>query len=113
MASKQGITLKSLIRSAIGVLVDRILGPDDRYDHKPGDTCVVLYSVVAANNGVLLKGSRVQVTDVKDPKGRIQVCVTELPDQEWDETSRLPYGPGFVLYVDPDCLSDGVSDGRK
>jgi hypothetical protein len=50
---------------------------------------------------------------VKDPAGRIQVCVVELPDREWDTTNRLPYGPGFVVYVDPDCLSNGVSDGRK
>lgn len=113
MASRRGITLKSLIRTAIGVIIDRILGPEEHHGLKPGDLCNVVYSVVAENNGILLKGARVQVTDVKDPAGRIQVCVVELPDREWDTTNRLPYGPGFVVYVDPDCLSNGVSDGRK
>lgn len=65
----------------------------------------MLRSVVAANNGILLQGTRVEVTGITDPKGRMQVRVVDIPDHDWDETARLPYGPGFVIYVDPDCLS--------
>jgi uncharacterized protein YqhQ len=94
--------LKSFLRSVVDVLVDKILGPEERF--VPGDRCSVRWSTVAANNGILLKGTHVEVTDVQDPKGRVQVRVVEIPDHDWDETIRLPYGPGFVIFVDPNCL---------
>ena len=66
----------------------------------PGDKCKVKYSVVADTGGVLLRGSLVEITGVQDPKKRFQIKVLELPDYEWIETSRLPYGPKFILFVD-------------
>lgn len=67
--------------------------------YSPGDRCRVRYSVVV-NKGTLLRGSLVETTGVQDPKGHYQVKVLSLPDHHWDETSRLPYGPGFMLFID-------------
>jgi hypothetical protein len=94
--------LKSFLKSALNVIVDRILGPEEQFT--PGDRYVARRSVVTSGGGTLLKGTRVEVADAKDPKGRVQVRVIEIPDHDWEETRRLPYGPGFVIYVDPDCL---------
>jgi hypothetical protein len=30
--------------------------------------------------------------------------VIDIPDYQWTETSRLPYGPNFVLFVDEQAL---------
>jgi hypothetical protein len=66
----------------------------------PGNKCRVRYSVVADTGGVLLKGALVEITGVQDPSKRFQIKVLELPDYQWTETSRLPYGPNFILFVD-------------
>jgi len=102
MAARRENRLRSFLRDAIDNLIDRVLGPEDRL--APGDRCVVRRSIIATNKGVLLKGSTVEVTDVRAPNGHIQVRVVNLPDHDWDAISRLPYGPGFIIYVDPDCL---------
>jgi len=36
--------------------------------------------------------------------GRFQIRVLDVPDYQWTESSRLPYGPDFVLFVDEDTL---------
>lgn len=51
-----------------------------------------------------MRGSLVEVTGVQDQLGRFQIRVLDLPDFEWDATRRLPYGPGFVLYVSANVL---------
>ena len=107
MPARPGRRLKSLLRSAIESLVDRILGDDaeDGWERlNPGDVCTTIRSIVGANNGVLLKGSMVEYTGVQDPKGRVQIRVADIPDEQWTETGRLPYGPGFVLYIEPQFL---------
>lgn len=71
---------------------------------EPGARCRAKYSVVVDKSGTLLKGSLVEVTGVQDQRGRFQIRVLDLPDHIWEETSRLPYGPGFILYVDANAL---------
>jgi len=70
----------------------------------PGDRCKVRRSLVADTGGTLLRGSIVEVTGVQDPQGRHQIRVLDIPDYQWSETNRLPYGPNFVLFVDEDSL---------
>jgi hypothetical protein len=70
----------------------------------PGDVCRVNRSLVADTGGTLLRGSVVRVTGVQDPKGRFQVRVVDIPEYQWTETSRLPYGPDFVLFVEGEVL---------
>lgn len=95
--------MKSFLRSAISVLTDRILGPEEQFVQ--GDICVVRRSHVTPGGGTILVGSRVEVMDAVDPHGRIQVRIVDLPDYDWgDRLSRLPYGSGFIIYVDPDIL---------
>lgn len=95
--------MKSFLRSAIAVLADKLLGPEEEFI--AGDKCTARRSHVTPGGGTLLKGTRVEVKGAVDPHGRIQVQVIDIPDYDWGErTSRLPYGPGFVIYVEPDCL---------
>lgn len=70
----------------------------------PGDRCKIRYSLVADTGGTLLRGSLVEITGVQDPKGRHQIRVLDIPDYQWTETSRLPYGPNFILFVDEQAL---------
>lgn len=70
----------------------------------PGDHCSVRQSLVADTGGTLLRGSRVEITGVQDPKGRFQIKVIDVPDYQWTESRRLPYGPNFVLFVEEDLL---------
>ena len=70
----------------------------------PGDRCKIRYSLVADSGGTLLRGALVEMTGVQDPTGRHQLKVVEIPDYQWTETNRLPYGPGFVLFVAEDAL---------
>lgn len=69
-----------------------------------GDRCRVRYSLVADTGGTLLRGTLVEMTGVQDPQGRYQIRVIDIPDYQWTETSRLPYGPNFVLFVDEKAL---------
>ncbi len=69
-----------------------------------GDRCRILRSLVADTGGTLLSGSLVEITGIQDPKGRFQIRILDIPDYQWTETNRLPYGPGFVLFVDQDNL---------
>lgn len=70
----------------------------------PGARCKVSRSLVADTGGTLLRGSLVEVTGVQDPNGRFQVKVLDIPEYQWTETNRLPYGPNFVLFVEADAL---------
>lgn len=70
----------------------------------PGDRCTIRYSLVADSGGTLLRGALVEMTGVQDPKGRHQIKVIDIPDYQWTESRRLPYGPGFVLFVDDEAL---------
>ena len=70
----------------------------------PGDHCRVLRSLVADTGGTLLSGALVEITGVQDPKNRFQIKVLDIPDYQWTESKRLPYGPGFILFVDEDAL---------
>lgn len=95
--------MKSFLRSAIAVLVDKVLGPEEQF--VPGDICSARRSYVTPGGGTLLRGTRVEIKDAVDPQGRLQVRIIDLPDHDWGERmSRLPYGPGFIIFVDPDCL---------
>ena len=69
-----------------------------------GDRCRVTRSLVADSGGTLLLGTLVEITGVQDPKGRFQIKVLEMPDYQWTETRRLPYGPNFYLFVDEQAL---------
>jgi hypothetical protein len=69
-----------------------------------GDRCTIRRSLVADTGGTLLRGTLVEITGVQDPKGRFQVRVLEMPDYQWTESRRLPYGPDFVLFVDEQVL---------
>ena len=69
-----------------------------------GDRCRVRRSLVADTGGTLLRGSLVEMTGVQDPKGRHQIKVLDIPDYQWNETNRLPYGPNFILFIDEDVL---------
>lgn len=72
---------------------------------EPGTKCRVRHSVIVAKAGTLLRGSLVQVTGVQDNTGQFQIKVLDLPDHDWEErTSRLPYGPGFILFVPASTL---------
>lgn len=70
----------------------------------PGDHCLVTQSLVADTGGTLLSGSLVEITGVQDPKGRYQIKVLDIPDYQWTETRRLPYGPNFILFVEEALL---------
>jgi len=70
----------------------------------PGDRCKIIHSLVADSGGTLLRGSLVEVTGVQDPKGRFQIKVLDIPDYQWTESNRLPYGPGFVLFIEEATL---------
>lgn len=70
----------------------------------PGDRCRVRRSLVADTGGTLLRGAIVEITGVQDPKGRFQIKIVDIPDFQWTETNRLPYGPNFVLFVEEDAL---------
>jgi len=91
--------LKDAAKSALRRLLD---SPAPRFS--PGDRCRVLRSLVADSGGTLLRGSLVETTGVQDPMGRFQIRVLDVPDYQWTESSRLPYGPDFVLFVDEDTL---------
>lgn len=72
---------------------------------EPGTKCRARHSVILDKAGTLLRGSVVEVTGVQDKTGRFQIKVIDLPDHDWEEmTSRLPYGPGFVLFVPASAL---------
>jgi hypothetical protein len=73
-------------------------------EFSPGDQCKVLRSLVADTGGTLLRGTLVEITGVQDPKGRFQIKVLDIPDYQWSESNRLPYGPDFVLFVERDAL---------
>jgi len=81
-------------KSAIRRLVDV---PEPVFN--PGQRCIVKHSLVADTGGTLLRGSLVEITGVQDPKGRYQVKVIDIPDYQWNESNRLPYGPNFILFV--------------
>jgi len=91
--------LKDAAKSALRRFVDV---PAPRFS--PGDRCRVSRSMVADTGGTLLRGALVEMLGVQDPKGRHQVRVLDIPDYQWTETNRLPYGPGFLLYVEEDAL---------
>jgi hypothetical protein len=86
-------------KSAIRRLVD-VPAPT----FSPGDRCRVRYSLVAVSGGTLLPGALVEMTGDLDPKGRHQIRIVDIPDYQWTETRRLPYGPDFVLFVDERAL---------
>jgi len=65
-----------------------------------GDRCTVTHSQIADSGGTLLRGTLVEITGVQDPKGRFQIKILEMPDYQWTESRRLPYGPDFFLFVD-------------
>jgi hypothetical protein len=88
-------TFLDAAKGALRLLVD-ISAPT----FSPGDHCLVKLSLVADTGGTLLRGSRVEITGVQDPKGRFQIRVIDVPDYQWTESRRLPYGPDFVLFVD-------------
>lgn len=71
---------------------------------EPGARCRVRHSVVVNKAGTLLRGSIVEVTGVQDQNGHFQVRVIDLPDHDWEETKRLPYGPGFIVFVPASAL---------
>lgn len=73
-------------------------------EFSPGDRCYITRSLVADTGGTLLRRSLVEVTGVQDPKGRFQIKVLDIPDYQWSETNRLPYGPNFILFVEGDVL---------
>lgn len=90
--------MRDLIVDAAKTVVRRIIdAPTPKFS--PGDRCRVRYSLVADTGGTLLRGSIVQTTGVQDPRGRYQIRVIDIPDFQWNETNRLPYGPNFVLFV--------------
>ena len=70
----------------------------------PGDRCKMRYSLVADSGGTLLRGSIVEMTGLQDPTGRHQIRVVDIPDYQWSESNRLPYGPNFILFVDERSL---------
>jgi len=86
-------------KSAIRRLLE---APKPRFS--PGDQCRVLYSLVADSGGTLLRGTLVEMTGVQDPNGRHQIKVLDIPDYQWTESRRLPYGPNFILFVDEQAL---------
>jgi len=109
MPERRITTLKGLLRAAVDELLDRLLGetPPPVADLQPGRRYVMKRSVAAGRGGTLLKGSLVEFTGVKDAKGQAEIRVLDLPDDyEWEPERRLPYGPGFVLFVSPDTLGD-------
>ena len=69
-----------------------------------GDRCSVTQSLIADSGGTLLRGTIVEITGVQDPKGRFQIKVLEMPDYQWTESRRLPYGPDFFLFVSESSL---------
>ncbi len=69
-----------------------------------GERCKVITSLVADSGGTLLRGTLVEITGIQDPKGRFQIKVLEMPDYQWTESRRLPYGPDFYLFVDQNIL---------
>lgn len=71
---------------------------------EPGARCRARHSIVINKAGTLLRGSLVEVTGVQDQTGKFQVRVLDLPDHDWEESKRLPYGPGFVLFVPSNVL---------
>ncbi|MGD9726525.1 MAG: hypothetical protein AB7L09_00525 [Nitrospira sp.] len=101
MGKKKGVSsmLLDVAKNALRRLVD---APAPSFTQ--GDRCTVRYSLVAETGGTLLRGTLVEMTGVQDPKGRYQIRVLEIPDYQWTETNRLPYGPGFVLFVDDKAL---------
>jgi hypothetical protein len=95
--------LRHMLLDAAKSIARRILdSPPPAFE--PGTRCRVRHSVVPDKTGTLIRGSLVEVTGVQDRLGRFQIRVLDLPDFEWDATRRLPYGPGFVLYVSANVL---------
>ena len=104
MPNRQGRNrLRSALKSALDGLVDRVLGPKERLG--PEDVCVVNRSVVSEHGGMLLKGTEVSITGIRDRQDRHEVRILSVPDYDWGEMSRLPYGPGFLLFVEEDFLT--------
>jgi len=97
-----GHRLRNALKTALNGLVDRILGPEETF--QPGDVARISRSVVAENNGILLRGTVVGLTGVRDQTGRWQVRIAAVPERDSHAMSRLPFGPGFVLFVEQDCL---------
>lgn len=93
---------RTLVNSMRGVL-RRLVGPSSP-QIAPRSRCRVKHSLVTQEGGILLRDSKVEVTGVQDPQGRYQVRVMDIPDYQWTETRRLPYGPNFILYVDEATL---------
>lgn len=91
-----------LLDAAKGALRRLVDSPAPQFS--PGDRCRITRSLVADTGGTLLRRSLVEVTGVQDPQGRFQIRVLDIPDYQWTESNRLPYGPGFVLFVDGDVL---------
>lgn len=98
------MSLRQFVADAMAVIVDRILGESERLRLKRGDQLVVTRSIKADSGGVVLRGSKVEFTGVVDDKGRAQVEIKDLPDYRWSPTTSLPYGPGFILFINVDHL---------
>lgn len=100
------MSLRQIVADAMTAIVDRILGESEpRLRLKRGDRLVVTRSVRADSGGVVLRGSKVEFTGIVDDKGRAQIEIKDLPDYRWSPTASLPYGPGFILFINVDNLS--------
>ena len=93
------MAIKALVQS----LIDRFLG-EPIQDYVINEELRVSTDIKAGSGGLLLRGTLVRFTGVYDSSGRLQVEIIDMPDYQWGENRSLPYGPGFVLFVDRDCL---------
>ena len=93
-----------MILEAAKNVIRRLLDVPPQVAFFQGDRCKVTRSLVADSGGTLLQGTLVEITGLQDPKGRFQIKVLEMPDYQWTETRRLPYGPNFFLFVAEEVL---------
>lgn len=96
--------VREMLLAAVKNIVRRIINVPAPPAFFQGDRCTVTRSLIADSGGTLLRGTLVEITGVQDPKGRFQIKVIEMPDYQWTESRRLPYGPGFFLFIDGDVL---------
>lgn len=99
-------TLKGLLRAAVDEFLDRLLGDETPPlpELEPNRVYTMRRSV-KIGGGVLLKGTAVRFTGARARNGEVEVKVVDIPDDyDWEPERRLPYGPGFVLFVPPDAF---------
>lgn len=96
--------VRNMLLDAAKNAVRRLINAPPPLPFYQGDRCRVLRSLIADSGGTLLRGTLVEITGVQDPKGRFQIRILEMPDYQWTETRRLPYGPDFFLFVDDAVL---------